>query len=73
MDELIWWARLPSEERRKRIRRMQRNKPLLQALDLLIQWRGLWKPLNCSQIERFLALKSSEVQLSSVSENFDWT
>jgi hypothetical protein len=61
-QEKKWWARLSSDGRRKDIRRLQRNELLLNGLDKLLPFVGLWKPIKTSQIERMLGLKYPEVR-----------
>ncbi|KAB8069697.1 hypothetical protein BDV29DRAFT_198506 [Aspergillus leporis] len=55
-----WWARFKSEERRKDIRRLQRNKLLCEGFDKLLPYIGLWDPLRTSQVERILWLRCHE-------------
>lgn len=66
-NEAVWWTRLV-EGRRKDIRRLQRNASLLRAFDLILPWKGMWRSLTCSQIERMLALKCPEVHICSRTE-----
>lgn len=61
-QEKKWWARLSSDGWRKDIRRLQRNELLLNSLDRLLPFIGLWKPIKTSQIERMLGLKYPEVR-----------
>ena len=56
-----WWARFKSEDRRKDIRRLQRDELLCQGFDRLLPYIGLWDPLKTSQIERILGLRCPEV------------
>jgi hypothetical protein len=59
-QEQKWWARLGSEDRRKQIRRLQRDAYRRGILDKLLPYAGLWKPLRSSQITRMLGLKCPE-------------
>ena len=56
-----WWARFPSEGRRRDIRRLQQDEHILDGLDRLLPFAGIRKPLKTTQIERILVLRSPEV------------
>jgi hypothetical protein len=58
-----WWARLGTDHRRKWFKRLQKKAALFKGFESLLQFSGLWKPLNSSQIERMIKLDCPEVSL----------
>lgn len=61
-QERKWQAKLRSDGRRQDIRRLQRDRILLECLDKILPFVGLWRPLKTTQIERMLGLKCPEVK-----------
>ncbi|KAJ9624466.1 hypothetical protein H2203_005201 [Taxawa tesnikishii (nom. ined.)] len=58
--EKKWWARL-TETKRKNLQQLLRDTVLAAAFYGLLDWPGLWTPIQLGALHRLLTLKCSEV------------
>lgn len=58
--EKKWWARL-TETKRKNLQQLLRDTVLAAAFYGLLDWPGLWTPIQLGTLHRLLTLKCSEV------------
>lgn len=58
--EQKWWARL-SESKRKDLRQLLKNQKYAEAFDQLLEWPGLWYPIQLGTLHRLLTMRCDEV------------
>ncbi|CAI6338124.1 unnamed protein product [Periconia digitata] len=58
-DENLWWARLTDGKRRD-LRQLIKNKTLITGFDNLLQYPGLWDPVQLGTLHRLHGLRCEE-------------
>ncbi|PVH95990.1 hypothetical protein DM02DRAFT_536228, partial [Periconia macrospinosa] len=58
-DENVWWARLTDGKRRD-LRQLIKNKALILAFDSLLEFPGLWEPIQLGTLHRLHGLRCEE-------------